>query len=308
MIRGFAIVSFVLAGCYDSLVSDPCAAGYQLSGGTCVATGDGPDAGPGGGGSDGSGGGSGSDGGSVCMAPLTQCPTGCVDLTSDPDNCGHCGRVCASGLCSASTCVGDIAGHVVGLGHDFTSADRAMQRLFANALAIGTGSTVRIGWWRGDASGPSNNGSYAAAHAGLNMLSKTWTDTQIEGDLSDAVLTNIDSLVIEAQTGDAAAASATGARWTGPLGRFLARGRVVIFLDGDAGVSYAIASGAGLYNVGAPADVSETLATVCNPGDAVATLVTSPYLAKSASVSFSGATGAVVMSASGDAIVFHHTY
>jgi hypothetical protein len=28
----------------------------------------------------------------------------CVDLQSDPRNCGSCGNVCASGICSRGVC------------------------------------------------------------------------------------------------------------------------------------------------------------------------------------------------------------
>jgi hypothetical protein len=27
-----------------------------------------------------------------------------VDIQSDPANCGHCGNVCASGICSGGIC------------------------------------------------------------------------------------------------------------------------------------------------------------------------------------------------------------
>ena len=38
-----------------------------------------------------------------CAAGLTLCPgVGCVDLTSDPLNCGSCGTTCTSGICGAS--------------------------------------------------------------------------------------------------------------------------------------------------------------------------------------------------------------
>ena len=37
-------------------------------------------------------------------AGLTDCGTGCVDLWSDPFNCGGCGIACESGVCEGGTC------------------------------------------------------------------------------------------------------------------------------------------------------------------------------------------------------------
>jgi MYXO-CTERM domain-containing protein len=43
----------------------------------------------------------------TCTAPLSLCGEVCVDLASDPNNCGVCGNVCATGeLCSAGVCTG----------------------------------------------------------------------------------------------------------------------------------------------------------------------------------------------------------
>jgi hypothetical protein len=47
------------------------------------------------------------NGGSACAAGQTCCqsPAGCIDLQTDPQNCGACGRSCAPGLiCSGATC------------------------------------------------------------------------------------------------------------------------------------------------------------------------------------------------------------
>jgi len=42
----------------------------------------------------------------TCEAGYTECEGACVNLTTDPDNCGHCGGVCGSGLvCSGGQCI-----------------------------------------------------------------------------------------------------------------------------------------------------------------------------------------------------------
>ena len=314
------VAALALAGCFDSLVSDPCAAGYSLQGGACVAA---LDAGAGGGGgSDGSGGAGGSDGGpalghpgpdgnggneDVCAAPDTRCGTACVDLSSDPENCGGCGHVCASGLCSAGMCVGEVAGHVVAIGHDYTSSDAAMDRVLANALVLGVAGKVHVGWWRGTASGAAANGEHAAAHVGLQVISRTWIDTAL-ADITPASVEGLDAIVIEAQTGDGTAAEQTGTGWQTTLASFLAGGHVVVVLEGAGGVSYRLAHGAGLYDVAAPSDATGQLATIANASDAVATQVPSPYLAQPSSAAFTGAPGAVIVDPAGDAIVFHRTF
>lgn len=42
--------------------------------------------------------------GGSCASPLSQCGLDCVDLESDPENCGSCGQVCATGLCEMGEC------------------------------------------------------------------------------------------------------------------------------------------------------------------------------------------------------------
>ena len=65
----------------------------------------------------------------TCAAPTQRCGDSCVDLSSDPDNCGSCGHVCASGLCTESVCEGALAGHIVAIGHDFVRYDLATRQV-----------------------------------------------------------------------------------------------------------------------------------------------------------------------------------
>ncbi len=45
------------------------------------------------------------DGPLVCSGQQAICNNQCVDLTSDPENCGDCNILCSSGVCTGSTCL-----------------------------------------------------------------------------------------------------------------------------------------------------------------------------------------------------------
>ena len=45
----------------------------------------------------------------ACPTGTTACHGACVDLTSDPDNCGACDRLCESGACQNGECVDSCA-------------------------------------------------------------------------------------------------------------------------------------------------------------------------------------------------------
>src|SRR5262249_31270759 len=80
------------------------------------------------------------DGGSYACgppcSPLSNCQGICANLSNDPLHCGACGKPCASGLCSGSTCQGSVSGDVVYIGHDYftTSPGTAQARLLSNAV------------------------------------------------------------------------------------------------------------------------------------------------------------------------------
>jgi hypothetical protein len=312
---GVVAACMMATGCFDSLVSDPCATGFTMSNGSCVLE-IGPDGGQGGpdGGQRGPDGGQGGpDAGPIvdatmpdaltCPAPMLTCGNVCIDGSSDPNNCGRCGRTCASGICEASVCVGDVVGHIVAIGHDYRSYHAAMARVLANAIALGASPSLHVGFYAGTANEVSADGTRIAAAAALAVMGRTHTDLSID-TITDQTLSPLDVIVVDAQTGDGDTLDALGATWSVPLANFFGRGGVAVVLDGVNGTSYRAAHGAGLYDVTAPVDATSQQVTVVDGTDAVTQQVPSPYLAETTSVSFPGTAGAIENSG-GDAVVFH---
>lgn len=314
--KSLALLALV-TGC-SSLVSDPCATGFTQSGRSCLARTDPDDAFVG----VDTGSGSGSDGShghdarpdatsvvdtAVADAAPQPDATACsLDLQTDPDNCGYCGHVCASGLCSAGVCLGDPVGHVVVIGHDFTAWHAGVARLFGNALALGDHPALRVGWYRGSADEASDAGAHTAAVAGLAAVGRSATHTTLAALPDATALAAIDVLVIESQHGDGDALEAAAAAEASALHAFLVAGGVVVVLDGHASTSDRFAHGAGLVDLGVATDVTGEAALVAAPTDAIAQQVPIPYLAETTSSGFAVSAGAVVI-AGGMTVVVHHT-
>ena len=313
IVQAAALLVVAIAGC-SSLVDDPCMAGFHLDSGACMpnlrvhALTDAmmssmmPDSSlpiaP-------------TDGGfnfPVCEAPTSRCADECVLLDTDPENCGHCGRVCASGICNAGQCVGDIAGHIVVIGHDYAASDPAMDRVIANAVHLGSlsagPSPVRVGFWRGDST---LEGSVDAVARGLQQSGDT-ASSGIIANVDQNWIGELDAVVIEPQVGDGAVAEQAGSDAATALAAFLTAGHSVVILETTAGVGYRYLHGAGLGNLPPPVDASSMVVTVVAPGDSIATGLVSQYLAKPGSVGYPGALHAVVADGANEAVVIHATY
>lgn len=329
--RGIVMCTVALAsvvgvvGCFDSLISDSCNAGFVRSRGACVplppdgGSPDGaiadarpdsapdapPDAAP-----DAAPDAPVVDAGvdaPVCTLPSLDCDGTCTDVTGDPNNCGMCGRVCASGVCTNSTCAGALAGHIVAIGHDYRSFHAAMARVLGDSAALGAHLDIGIARYLGTSAMASQQGVTTAIGQSLNEIGRSWHGVALPASPGPNAFHGIDVLVVDAQTGDGNAAEAAGAAWNASITGFVAGGGVVIVLEGASGVSYRFALGAGLYSVGAPVDASGQLATVVDPSDLTTQLVVSPYLAELTSVTFPGAPPATIATLSGGTVVFHLT-
>lgn len=279
-----------LTGCFDSLVSSPCDPGYRPSAVGCVASEPALDGGP----------------ELICERPLVACEGACLDLSADPDHCGACGRACPSGLCTAGRCEGGLPGHIVAIGHDYRRHHGSMARVLGNAASLTSASEVALARLRGTSLAASSAGTTAALTSSMSALGRRWREVAL-ASAAPLGLEGIDVLLIEAQTGDAAAAQALGAAWAAAIAPFLARGGVVIVLHGAGGVSHRLAQGAGLYTVADPVDSTNVQALVASSSDAVARAVVSPYLAEDSSVVFPGVASPVIATSSGATMVFHWT-
>lgn len=241
----------------------------------------------------------------VCALPDLTCGEACVDAQNDPFNCGRCGHVCPTGICSLGVCVGTIEGHVVAIGHDYATHDAAMARVLGNAIGLGDAFRLQVGWYRGTATAAAAAGSQASAASALSAMGRPHDDTQV-ADPTPAQLATLDVLVVEAQTGRGADATLTGQHWAANLGPFFQRGGVVVVLEGAGGVSYDLAQGAGLYTVAAPVTATNAQVVLVDGSDAVAQQVPTPYLATGSSVTF-GQAPAVFATQAGGTVVFHLT-
>jgi hypothetical protein len=258
-------------------------------GGDRFMGGDGPPDGTGGDAADGTGGdGTAPDaeGGIVCTPPLVDCNGMCVDLTSDPDNCGQCNNVCASVICQMSMCVGTTAGGIVYIGHDYltTNAGTSQAHVLTNAVFIPQNSPLKVLSYERYASANAvsrvkaiiNNG--AAIRGTTVKITSTITDTDIPTKL---VFTAFQVLVVQDQSTAPAGAMATlGTSWAATLGTFTQAGGIVIVLDGGTGVHEmpAFSTATALLSVTADAPLATgTQLLDVAPGDVVGVGVVSPY-------------------------------
>ncbi len=234
------------------------------------------------------------DTGPVCAPPLVDCGGVCTDTTTDPLNCGNCGTVCPSQLCSNSLCVGTTTGGVVFIGHDYfsTSAGTAQAHVLSNAVLIPQANPLHVMSYERYANTRAVSNVKAIVNAAATAVGRTVTitSTSVDGDIpAQLVWPSFQVLVVTDQaTAPGGALATLGASWAGTLATFTAAGGIVVVLDGGTGVDEmpAFSTATGLLSVTADTSVATgTPLLDVAPFDVVGAGVISPYGAGKSSVS-----------------------
>jgi hypothetical protein len=265
-----ALVFAVLAaaGCNFRLVGGVCAEGFVERDGACYAEDDVADGGAGegaagAGGSDDGGsneggfgaqagggesptggspaGGGGQGGGGPDCEPLAACGNECVDLDSDPLNCGSCGHICQTALCGGGQCQGASAGHVAAIGIDYGAVNpgSSAARLLGNAVFLHAHEPVRVSLYAQDASVEVRTKVSAivnaeAAARGRSALIVNAMDPAPLGDAAAALDTDV-VVVLPQPFAEIGEMADIANAWAQPFQDFIGSGGVLVVLaEGDA--------------------------------------------------------------------------
>lgn len=246
--------------------------------------------------------------GSCCSEDTLGCRGACIDPLSDPDHCGACGISCPSGICEHGVCAGAPVGHLVIIGHDHARTRAGMNRLLGNAVFLARTADVAVATYAGDARPEAASGARAAIDQVAHEIGRAWREVAATAASLPSVLPQVDALVVFAQaTTPAAELDALATLWSPALATFLARGGIVVVLEGPGAETHRVVGAR--FAASRRVEVTGTVMQVVAPRDALAAAVPSAYMAEVRSVAFEGTSGAaVVVDGGGRAVVLHHTF
>jgi len=238
-----------------------------------------------------------SDGGFACAPfcnpPLSNCHGVCVDLRSDPFNCGVCDHVCPTFLCQSSQCVTGFSGELVLIGHDFATNlpnPGSQVTVLTNSVFVRPSNPLRVLAYEryALAAAVTRVTSILQTFATQNARTLTLTHTSTDSDIPTKLdVSNFDVLLVYDQaTAPAGALGSLGTSWATTLATFTAAGGLVVVLDGgggatlDGGVSEMpqLVTNGGLLNVTSQTTLpSGTRVKNIAPGDSVGRNVGTQY-------------------------------
>ncbi len=222
----------------------------------------------------------------LCTPPLVDCGGKCVDLNSDPLNCGACFNQCPSGICQAGQCVGALPGHVVVGCMDYQqSFQNAPQTvLLGNAVFIPIQDPVRILAYEQYTPPAVKNKvnqtiGWAASAKGRTYATTAVTDpAKVISDLN--VLAYDVLLVYDQPNAPAGTLGNVGTSWTNTVTQFAKAGGTIVVLNGGQGTAEMgdLLTNSTLLPVSGQSNATGSFMYNKAPADAVGINVLSPFI------------------------------
>jgi len=247
----------------------------------------------------------------TCPMGQTSCNAQCTDTQADPANCGGCGQLCATGACRFGVCKASTAGHIVVIGHDFSSSNTPMNQLLSNAVFLAQADPVQLAEYVGVAGANAVSNTHVVISGFATALARSVALSAASADNIVSQLTAADVFLIQSQSlATNSILMQLGQSWTKVLKTFVTTGGIIVLLDG----SYPINNGtaqilaqAGLTTIAANSSVTNDTCTLKTAADPLASLLPSSYPCLRNSATFSG-NGVHVVEDLGQPVVLHVTF